>query len=112
MHRIPTRNTQSPTPMNHLHTIHPLPHIQTRRLLQRPQIPPPHDPIFSSRDADDPVLTLVPDEGTDVAFGGGIVGVGAAEDEGLGVGTAEVEEPDFLLVAALEDCIEKLVSIS
>jgi hypothetical protein len=100
MHRLATRDRQRPATMHHLHGIHRLAHIKATRLLQRAQIPPPDEPILGRADPDDAALSFVPDEGADRPAARVAVGV-VAQDEGLGVGSAEVEESDFLFVPAL-----------
>ena len=62
MHRFPTRYAQGSTSMYHFHAVYRLAHIQTTGLLQRSQVPPAYESVFSRTDSDYAALTFVPDQ--------------------------------------------------
>lgn len=91
MHRLATRHAQRPASMYHLHAIHRFSHVQATRLFQRPQIPPPDEPVLSGAYPYDPSLTFVPDERADRTLARGVARVVTPENKRFGVRSAEVE---------------------
>ena len=101
MHRLAARHAQSPASMYHLHAIHRFSHVQATRLFQRPQVPPPDEPVLARAYPDDPSLTFVPDERADRTLARGVARVVAPEDERFGVRSAEIKQSDLLFVSSL-----------
>jgi hypothetical protein len=113
MHRLAARHAQRPASVYHLHAIHRFSHVQATRLFQRPQIPPPDEPVLSRAYPHDPALTFVPDERADRTLARGVPRVVAPEDERFGVRSAEVEQSDLLFVSSLiSSQIDKQISTS
>ena len=111
VHRLAARHAQRPTTVYHLHAIHRFPHVQTARLLQRPQVPPSDKPVLARAYPDDPALTFVPDERADRTLARRLPSIIPTEDKRLGIRPSEIEKSNLFLMTALRDG-KRVVSVS